>query len=519
MNEVRQAIDRWVNPATIRGAALIVAGSFALAFPRLSTFSIGVMISAVLIVTGGVDIWASLRTRKPSWHATGLGVVWILAGVALVVFRQDALDVLAMVIGFLAVLRGAVIFILAIRQRRLSSSWVYDLVRGLLFVAAGAILILIPGALVSAVVVGVALVAVVAGGISMSFGLALPEEAEKAESDIGGFAKSWLKSRDLGDQMRADVVDTLYFEPPDSLQKQVGFWVLLVLSVVIATLGVIANSTAVVIGAMLVAPLMTPIMGVAVGIVNGWMRRVVAAFATVAGGVVVAISVAWIVAAWTPQLVPVASNGQITSRVSPTLVDLMIAVAAGAAGAYATSDRRVSQSITGVAIAVALVPPLGVVGVTLQASLYDDALGAFLLFLTNLVSIILVASLVFLVMGLAPIKNIRENREKMKTVVVTVVLAAVIIIVPLAFTSQGIIVSASRQATVQQVSEDWLGSETQLNVGRAQIRGDQVTIQVYGDGRLPSVNDLESELEAQLRTPVDVSVEYFPSTIVTSDTQ
>lgn len=518
MNELRETIDRWVNPATVRGAALIAAGTLVLAFPTISTFSVGVMISVVLVVTGGVDIWVSLQTRRYSWYRLGLGVIWILTGAALLVFRQDALNALGRVLGGLSVLRGAVIFVVALRNRSSSRSWLYDIVRGLLYIAVGAILILIPDALISALVVGLALVALVAGGISVSFGLAQPDEADDMNDDIGGFAKRWLQGRDLGDQMRADVVNSLYFEPPDSVQKQVGFWVLLVLSVVIATLGVLADSTAVVIGAMLVAPLMTPIMGVAAGIVNGWMRRVLAAFATVAGGVAVAIGVAWMVAAWTPQLVPLASNGQITSRTSPTLIDLMIAIAAGAAGAYATSDRRVSSSITGVAIAVALVPPLGVVGVTLEASLYGDALGAFLLFATNLVSIILIASVVFLVMGLAPVKKIRENRDKMKTVTTTVVLAAVIIIVPLAFTSEGIIVSASRQATVQQVSEDWLAPQTRLHLGRAQINGDQVSLLVSGDGKLPSVDALQSELESQLGTPVDVSVEYFPSEIVTSDT-
>lgn len=226
-----------------------------------------------------------------------------------------------------------------------------------------------------------------------------PDASDISPGELGAFAKDWLTERDLGDDMRDEVVDNLFFEDPDSVQKQVGFWVLLVLSVAIATLGVLADSTAVVIGAMLVAPLMTPIMGVSVAIVNGWMRRVSTSFATIVGGVAVAIGVSWIIAAWTPQLIPLSSNTQVLSRVSPTLIDLMIAVAAGAAGAYATIDKRVSSSITGVAIAVALVPPLAVVGVTLKDGSGSDALGAFLLFATNLVSIILVASVVFLVGG------------------------------------------------------------------------------------------------------------------------
>ncbi|MGI9585103.1 MAG: DUF389 domain-containing protein [Acidimicrobiia bacterium] len=519
MGELREAFDRWISPATIRGMALIAAGAFALAFPKLSTFTVGLLIAIVLVITGITDIWQSLPIRQTSWHKLLLGIVWVAAGIGLAFYRHEALTVFALILGILALVRGTVIFVVALRNRANQDTWLYDLVRGLVYVATGAFLLLIPDALVSATVVAIALSAVVAGFISISFGVAYPERAAASELDIGGYAKEWLLARDLGESMRSDVVNTLYFEKPDSVQKQVAFWVLLVLSVVIATLGVLADSTAVVIGAMLVAPLMTPIMGVAAGIVNGWMRRVVAAFATVVGGVVVGVGVAWIVAAWMPQLVPLASNAQVTSRTSPTLIDLMIAIAAGAAGAYATADRRVSSSITGVAIAVALVPPLAVVGVMLQATQFNDALGAFLLFLTNLVMIILIASVVFLVMGLAPVKNIRENRDKMKTVVLTVVLAAVIIIVPLAFTSEGIIVSASRQATVQTDAEAWLAPEQGLTLIRAEIDGNDVTIMVSGDGTLPPIDNLVSSLETDLNTTVTVSVEYFPSETVTSDTQ
>jgi len=299
----------------------------------------------------------------------------------------------------------------------------------------------------------------------------------------------------------------------------VGFWTLLVLSVIIATLGVLADSTAVVIGAMLVAPLMTPIMGLSAAIVNGWMRRVAASFATVVGGVAVAIAVAWVVTVWTPQLVPLSTNSQILSRVNPTLIDLLIAVAAGAAGAYATVDRRVSSSITGVAIAVALVPPLGVVGIMLQAGSWEDALGAFLLFATNLVSIILVGALVFLVTGLTPLARFRENQEKMGTVALTVVLGAIIIIVPLAFTSEGILASASRQAATQEDVEEWIADEPGLSVNRTTISAGEVDIRITGEGDLPDIASLEASLEESLGIDVMVRVEYFPSTVVTSDNQ
>jgi uncharacterized membrane protein len=194
-------------------------------------------------------------------------------------------------------------------------------------------------------------------------------------------------------------------------------------------------------------------------------------------------------------------------------------VAAGAAGAYATIDRRVSSSITGVAIAVALVPPLGVVGVALRETAYSDAGGAFLLFLTNLVGIILMASVVFVIGGLAPVSSFRENREKMKTVVLTVVLGAMIIIVPLAFTSEGILVSASRQGEAQRITSVWIEPVPTLRVNRVNVNGTEISVVVTGEGTLPSVEELEIRLEASFNDDVVVLVEYVPTERVTSDSQ
>ena len=511
-------LDRWINPATVRGYALVGAGLAVLALPEASSFVLRLIVGIALVGIGLADGWAAIRTRPFSLSGLALGAVTAAAGVLVLVLAGQALDFVVRVGGGAMAVRGALIAFGGLQNRQMQDSWVFDIVRGLVYMAAGVVLIVVPDALISTVFILGALIAIGIGGVVISFGVANDRELDLGAGDLGGMVFRWFKQRDLGEDMREDVIDSLYFEEPDSVQKQIGFWTLLILSVVIATLGVLADSTAVVIGAMLVAPLMTPIMGVSAAIVNGWLRRVTASFSTVVGGVLVAIAVAWIVAVWTPQLVPIATNSQILSRTSPTLIDLMIAVAAGAAGAYATVDKRVSSSITGVAIAVALVPPLGVVGILLEANEWSDALGAFLLFLTNLVSIILVGSIVFVVTGLAPFTEYAKNREKTRTIYSTVILAAFIIIVPLAFTSNGIIASASRQSTTQQVVEEWL-DPSGLVLNRVEIQETDVDVRVSGTGILPSVEELETELEESLGVGVSIRVEYFPSEIVTSDTQ
>lgn len=520
MNEiVDRVLPDWFNAASVRGAAFVIGGMLVLTVPNASQRLIGIIFVVVILVKGATDLWTASRRRHVDRYGLFVGSAWLIGGLTLLAYTDRAKTFIPIIIGSLVAVLGIAIAIRALRNRRTNTTWTFNLVRGGIYVAAGLVIAVLPAAVGSSLVLIIAIALIVYGSLMMMIGITSREVGDVGPGQLAAFARSWLADREVGEEMRESVVDKLFFEPPSATQKKVGFWVLLILSTTIATLGILADSTAVVIGAMLVAPLMTPIMAVSAGIVNGWVKRVSTAFATVAGGVVVSVVVAYIVASWAPQLIPASANSQVLSRISPTLIDMMIAVAAGAAGAYATIDKRVSSSITGVAIAVALVPPLGVVGVMLKDGSYGDAGGAFLLFLTNLVGIISIASVVFIVGGLAPLANMRENKEKMKTVVLTVLLGGMIIIVPLAFTSEGIIVSASRQGAAQEATAAWIEPVETLRVARITVSGQQVSILITGDGILPSIAELESELEISFGDDVVVTVEYVPTRTITSENQ
>lgn len=515
----RSNVPEWLNPTTLRGLVLVVAGFLILTVPEFSEGLLALLIEVSLIVIGLSVIWGAVSRRDRKTLDALFGVVLLCISVLLIFNPGLSRPVLADVFGGAFVLFGVLIAVRAIRHRKANPNWVFHVVRGGIYASFGIVVAFLPEAVLSFTVLALAVGAILIGGLTLAIGFTDDDAAEAGPGELGAFAKEWISERDLGDSFRDEVVDSLYFEPPDATKKQVGFWVLLVLSTSIATLGVLADSTAVVIGAMLVAPLMTPIMGVSAGIVNGWVGRVSTSFATVAGGVVVSISTAWIITVWAPQLIPIAANSQIASRVSPTLIDLMIAVAAGAAGAYATIDKRVSSSITGVAIAVALVPPLAVVGVTLKDGSYNDAVGAFLLFATNLVGIILIASVVFVIGGLVPIAAMRQNSAKMRTIIGTVVIGALVIVLPLTFTSEGIIASASRQGTAQTVTAAWLEAESGLTLQKVTVSGDTVNIVVTGDGTLPDISALQSSLEASFDEPTEVQIQYFPSMTISTEDQ
>ncbi|MDD7939149.1 DUF389 domain-containing protein [Actinomycetospora lutea] len=175
-----------------------------------------------------------------------------------------------------------------------------------------------------------------------------------------------------------------------------AFWVLLTLAAVIASAGVVADSTATVIGAMIVAPLMTPILGTALALVLADRRMVLLSVALVLGGAVVVVVIGFLSGLLSPVPEVAATNSQVASRVAPKVVDLVSALATGAVGAFALVRSDVSDTLPGVAIAISLVPPLAVVGLTLESGAPDQAAGALLLFVTNVAAIIATGTAVLL---------------------------------------------------------------------------------------------------------------------------
>lgn len=175
------------------------------------------------------------------------------------------------------------------------------------------------------------------------------------------------------------------------------FYALVATSTLIACLGLIGNSTTVVIGAMLVAPLMTPIFGISLSLVRGEGLMLGRAIRAEVIGVVLAVGIAALFGS-----IPMALEvtPEMLARTAPNLLDLLVAVLAGFAGAYAMTNERLSPALPGVAIATAIVPPLANVGLCLAVGAYDGAYGSFLLFMANFLSILMVSSLVFIAAGL-----------------------------------------------------------------------------------------------------------------------
>jgi uncharacterized hydrophobic protein (TIGR00271 family) len=185
----------------------------------------------------------------------------------------------------------------------------------------------------------------------------------------------------------------------------ITYLTLIVGSCIIATLGLLSNSAAVIIGAMIIAPLMLPIRGLAFAALEGDIALFRQAFIAITIGTFSAIAIAWLIGFLVgfPEF-----DSEIISRSRPTLLDLGIAVAAGGISAFAKLQPKISGSVAGTAIAVALMPPICVIGLGLAQNNWRVSLGATILYLTNLLGITLSCMLTFLLTGCTKSEHARK---------------------------------------------------------------------------------------------------------------
>ena len=288
------------------------------------------------------------------------------------------------------------------------------------------------------------------------------------------------------------------------------FAALMTMSVLIAVMGLLADSTAVVIGAMLVAPLMTPVLGVAAALVMGWPRRVVRQVVISAVGAAGAVGLA----ASTTLLFPGSTDplpGELIARTSPNLLDLGIALAAGAAGAYAQIRRAASDALTGVAVAVALVPPLAVVGVTLALGEVSLAVGAVLLFLANVAGIVMAAAVTFLICGL-PGRRLLAGRGAIAGGMRWAAVAVIIMVLPLHFTRGNILPPGDPSLEVEGVIEEFV-DESSWSAAVVDVRTERINDGLLIDlvltesSMMPDANEVALHLADELGDTVVVNMQ------------
>ncbi|MCK5798298.1 MAG: TIGR00341 family protein [Deltaproteobacteria bacterium] len=229
-------------------------------------------------------------------------------------------------------------------------------------------------------------------------------------------------------QLTRDARIDLFRELQAGSELSFNFVTMISLSTAIAALGLTQNSAAVVIGAMLVAPLMTPMLGAGLALVQGNVVLIRRATVSIAIGAGLALATGFIFG-W---LAPIKDlTPELLARGQPNLLDLFIALFSGAAGAFATARPGLSGALPGVAIAAALVPPIATVGISLAYGEPRNAYGAAILFTTNLIAIILSAAFTLFILGVRANGQHTRGKIWVRRAIEALILATVLIAIPL----------------------------------------------------------------------------------------
>jgi uncharacterized hydrophobic protein (TIGR00271 family) len=335
-------------------------------------------------------------------------------------------------------------------------------------------------------------------------------EPEPSMTPIGSML-GWVRSVlavQAGDDEHA-ALDELIPDGDEFAPYLRRFCSLTVLSASIAAFGLLADSAAVVIGAMLVAPLMVPITAAAGATVLAQNRRLLRALLVIALGVFLAIAVGYLTAAVAGFDIVGKSDlpKEVAGRTFPGLLDLGIAITAGAAAGYITTRRSTTSALPGVGIAVALVPPLATVGITLQLGLGSEAWNALLLFLTNLAAIIFTASIVLLISGFRPSDSAGGTALPWRLAIT--LLAVVAVAVPLTLHTQATIRDSSLRRAVTGSVRTWDASVRVIELRADLADGTaQVELIVSGPNDPRPAWQLAELVRDSFGTPVDLELRY-----------
>ncbi len=223
-------------------------------------------------------------------------------------------------------------------------------------------------------------------------------------SQLDTWRKKYLVGRRVSPTAHKHMQENLL----DEAELDYDYIVLILCACLIATFGLLSNSAAVIIGAMLVAPLMLPIRSVAFGVLEGDLILVKTGLKALAVGTGISILLSALVGMSSGFLT---YGSEVASRSSPTLLDLGIAITAGGLSGYAKVQPRLSSTLAGTAIAVALMPPLCVIGLGIAQGNSSLTVGASLLYLTNLLGITLACMVAFFFAGYSPFSRARRPLE------------------------------------------------------------------------------------------------------------
>ncbi|MBN1798956.1 MAG: TIGR00341 family protein [Spirochaetales bacterium] len=323
---------------------------------------------------------------------------------------------------------------------------------------------------------------------------------------VGGIIDEYKAYKDKKGELieKYEAYETVVAGSTDTIE----YYVLLLLSCLIATMGLYINSAAVIIGAMIVAPLMGPVFGFSAGILWGSGKTITEAVTTLLKGTLLVIIVTSLLSFFIPSIVV---TPEILSRSKPSFFDIIIAISCGFIGAYAYVNKRVSSAIPGVAISVALLPPLCTAGIGIGLRQWDLAMGAGLLYAINLVGISTAALIVFYLVRLHPQSDdkkefIKATRRALGSFFISL-LFLLLISLPLVYFTATSLQTSLEKETIYNVINSFQPGDSIYSFEI--IPGDPEEIRVvllHQSKSAPNVRLIESKLARSLKKQVKLTV-------------
>jgi len=243
--------------------------------------------------------------------------------------------------------------------------------------------------------------------------------------------------------------ESVYTQINDNAKGNFPYFFITVLSTIIITLGLIIDSSAVIIGGMLIAPLLWPVLSFSVSVTRARVYTVKKSSGTLFVSFLVILGVSIIVGYITPLNL---SGNEIIFRTKPTLIELLIGLSSGLVAAYSVSSKKIVSNLAGVAIAVSLVPPLCVSGLSIVNGDYASMVGSLLLFVSNLLAITLSSVTVFMLEGY--FTSATETSEKARRgYLIWSLLLLLVTFIPLLVITKSLVHDQSRQNFVVQTTK------------------------------------------------------------------
>jgi len=501
-------LARLLRPEALVHVASATIAALVLFWPGRTEFVVGRLIGISIVLYGGGTLWRARRVRPLPWLQILLAIAATGLGVSLTVAPVEAAATLSRLLGAVFAAKGAWNLLSVGRHGRSEYGW--RLGSGGAFLAIGLLLLAAPSGLLATVTVTLAVIWVGIELIALSVLLdpGRDLDPDRPAPDTTALVAAWFVRRPKTVEDRQQLYGQLLYQGDTFQPRIIRFSMLMIFASIIASMGVVSDSTAVLVGAMLIAPLMTPLMAMALSLVMGWPNRLGRSALVALIGILIAIAIGLMIGLAEFTVIDTVTNGQITSRSTPTVVDLVIAVAAGAAGAYGLSRPDVSNSLPGVAIAIALVPPLTVVGISYSQGDWDSGNGALLLFLTNAIAILVVGGLMFLLLGVAPLSRATENQYRVRTASAMVAAAGALVIGALILNGTTIATNVFEQRAAQRVVTGWVAPFQQHTTVEVGLVGDNVSVVLAGpiNADSPSADDLAGELSAELGRAIEVDL-------------